>query len=76
MSCASAIYHSDNDGVTQTAQSLLDDVEAALAEQQPSRIKRSQVSMAAPANADLLDHQATMPTIRPIDQYAATPPMT
>jgi HEAT repeat protein len=29
-----AIYHSDNDGVTQTAQSLLDDVEAALAEQQ------------------------------------------
>jgi len=28
-----AIYHSDNDGVTQTAQSLLDDVEAALAEQ-------------------------------------------
>jgi len=28
------IYHSDNDGVTQTAQSLLDDVEAALAEQQ------------------------------------------
>lgn len=30
----SAIYHGDNDGVTQTAQSLLDDVEAALAEQQ------------------------------------------
>ncbi len=30
-----AIYHSDNDGVMQTAQSLLDDVEAALAEQQP-----------------------------------------
>jgi hypothetical protein len=30
----SAIYHSDNDGVMQTAQSLLDDVEAALAEQQ------------------------------------------
>jgi HEAT repeat protein len=30
-----AIYHSDNDGVTQTAQSLLDDVEAAFAEQQP-----------------------------------------
>lgn len=30
-----AIYHSDNDAVTQTAQSLLDDVEAALAEQQP-----------------------------------------
>jgi hypothetical protein len=29
-----AIYHSDNDGVTQTAQSLLDDVEAAFAEQQ------------------------------------------
>ena len=29
----SAIYHSDNDGVMQTAQSLLDDVEAALAEQ-------------------------------------------
>ncbi|WP_161965645.1 HEAT repeat domain-containing protein [Steroidobacter cummioxidans] len=29
-----AIYHSDNDGVTQTAQSLLDDVEAALTEQQ------------------------------------------
>lgn len=29
-----AIYHSDNDGVTQTAQSLLDDVEAALAEPQ------------------------------------------
>lgn len=29
-----AIYHSDNDGVSQTAQSLLDDVEAALAEQQ------------------------------------------
>lgn len=29
-----AIYHGDNDGVTQTAQSLLDDVEAALAEQQ------------------------------------------
>lgn len=29
-----AIYHSDNDDVTQTAQSLLDDVEAALAEQQ------------------------------------------
>lgn len=29
-----AIYHSDNDGVTQTAQSLLDDVEAALAEQE------------------------------------------
>lgn len=28
-----AIYHSDNDDVTQTAQSLLDDVEAALAEQ-------------------------------------------
>lgn len=28
------IYHSDNDGVTQTAQSLLDDLEAALAEQQ------------------------------------------
>ncbi|GFE88425.1 hypothetical protein [Steroidobacter agaridevorans] len=27
-----AIYHSDNDGVTQTAQSLLDDVEAAFAE--------------------------------------------
>ena len=26
-----AIYHSDNDGVSQTAQSLLDDVEAALA---------------------------------------------
>jgi hypothetical protein len=31
-----AIYHSDNDDVTQTAQSLLDDVEAALAEQQPN----------------------------------------
>ncbi len=30
-----AIYHSDNDGVMQTAQSLLDDVEAALAEQPP-----------------------------------------
>lgn len=30
-----AIYHGDNEGVTQTAQSLLDDVEAALAEQQP-----------------------------------------
>jgi hypothetical protein len=30
-----AIYHNDNDGVTQTAQSLLDDVEAAFAEQQP-----------------------------------------
>jgi HEAT repeat protein len=30
----SAIYHSDNDGVMQTAQSLLDDVEAALADQQ------------------------------------------
>jgi hypothetical protein len=30
-----AIYHSDNDDVTQSAQSLLDDVEAALAEQQP-----------------------------------------
>ena len=29
-----AIYHGDNDGVTQTAQSLLDDVEAALAESQ------------------------------------------
>lgn len=29
-----AIYHSDNDGVSQTAQSLLDDVEAALAEQE------------------------------------------
>jgi len=28
-----AIYHSDNDGVTQTAQSLIDDVEAALAGQ-------------------------------------------
>ncbi|WP_129647508.1 HEAT repeat domain-containing protein [Peristeroidobacter agariperforans] len=28
-----AIYHGDNDGVSQTAQSLLDDVEAALAEQ-------------------------------------------
>ncbi len=28
-----AIYHGDNDDVTQTAQSLLDDVEAALAEQ-------------------------------------------
>ena len=33
----SAIYHSDNDGVMQTAQSLLDDVEAALAEQQQEK---------------------------------------
>lgn len=32
-----AIYHSDNDDVTQTAQSLLDDVEAALADRQPQR---------------------------------------
>jgi HEAT repeat protein len=31
----SAIYHSDNDGVMQTAQSLLDDVEAALSEPPP-----------------------------------------
>ncbi|MFC4309293.1 hypothetical protein ACFPN2_09395 [Steroidobacter flavus] len=33
----SAIYHSDNDGVMQTAQSLLDDVEAALSEPPPQK---------------------------------------
>jgi HEAT repeat protein len=32
-----AIYHNDNDGVMQTAQSLLDDLEAALAEQPTSK---------------------------------------